>query len=157
MFKFIRNLIYRLQRLFLWLWNQEGTSGERARGLAAGVFSGFFPLFGVQTLLGIALAKLLRGNILLAVIGTWISNPITYLPLYWINYQIGTYILVSEPSDDVLRQFSLRDVWSQGLLFSGRLVVGSMLAGLVTSIVVGIIIYVLLERLSKRKRKRYDA
>ncbi|MFO0103826.1 MAG: DUF2062 domain-containing protein, partial [Cyanobium sp.] len=57
--------------------------GERARGLAAGIFCGCFPFFGLQTLLGIGLASVLRGNHLLAAAGTWISNPFTYVPLYW--------------------------------------------------------------------------
>ena len=50
---------------------------------------GCFPFFGLQTLLGMALASLVRGNHLLAAAGTWISNPFTYLPLYWFNYNLG--------------------------------------------------------------------
>ncbi|MED5164816.1 MAG: DUF2062 domain-containing protein, partial [Cyanobacteriota bacterium] len=84
----LQGISRRLRRWLVWLWQQEGTPGQRARGVAAGVFSGCFPLFGLQTLLGVALASVVRGNHVLAAIGTWISNPITYLPLYWFNYQI---------------------------------------------------------------------
>lgn len=83
----------RLRGWLLWLWQQEGSHGQRARGLAAGVFCGCFPFFGLQTLLGIALATALRGNHLFAAAGTWISNPLTYVPLYWFNDQIGTWLL----------------------------------------------------------------
>ena len=72
-----------------WIWQQEGSPGQRARGLAAGIFCGCFPFFGLQTLLGIALASVVRGNHLLAAAGTWISNPFTYVPLYWFNYHVG--------------------------------------------------------------------
>lgn len=58
-----------------WLWEQEGSHGQRARGLAAGVCCGCFPFFGLQTLLAAA--------------GTWISHPLTYVPLYWFNDQLG--------------------------------------------------------------------
>jgi hypothetical protein len=67
----------RLQRRLLWLLQQEGSHGQRARGLAAGIFCGCFPFFGLQTLLGVALASVLRGNHLLAAAGTWISNALT--------------------------------------------------------------------------------
>ena len=89
----LQGIIRRLRRWLVWLWQQEGTPGERARGIAAGVFSGCFPFFGLQTLLGVALASVVRGNHVLAAIGTWISNPITYLPLYWFNYQVDWYLL----------------------------------------------------------------
>ena len=66
-----------------------------ARGLAAGVFAGFLPFFGFQTIVGAVLAVLLRGNKIAAVLGTWISNPLTYLPLFWWNLQVGCWLLGS--------------------------------------------------------------
>ena len=93
MIKKLLNLICRLHSFSLWLWKQEGTPAKRARGLAICVFSGCFPLFGLQTFLGLGLASLLRGNHFLAAAGTWISNPITYIPLYWLNYRVGCIFL----------------------------------------------------------------
>ena len=69
---------------------QNGSPLFNAKGFAIGVFSGCFPFFGLQTLLGVFLAKLAKGNILLAAIGTWISNPFTYVPLYYFNYKVGS-------------------------------------------------------------------
>ena len=92
--KRLRNKLQRrLNRWLQWIWQQEGTPGQRARGLAAGVFCGCFPFFGFQTLLGIGLASVVRGNHLLAAAGTWISNPFTYVPLFWFNYRLGALIL----------------------------------------------------------------
>ena len=91
--RMLRKAHRRLQRSLQWIWQQEGTPGQRARGLAAGIFCGCFPIFGLQTLVGIALASVVRGNHLLAAAGTWISNPFTYLPLYWFNYRIGALLL----------------------------------------------------------------
>ena len=75
--RMLRKAQQRLQRGLQWLWQQEGTPGQRARGLAAGIFCGCFPIFGLQTLVGIAMASVVRGNHLLAAAGTWISNPFT--------------------------------------------------------------------------------
>ncbi|WNN88630.1 DUF2062 domain-containing protein [Gloeocapsopsis dulcis] len=71
----------------------RGTPQYIARGLAAGVFAGLFPLFGLQTIVGVVLATLLKGNKLMAAAGTWISNPLTYVPILLFNFQIGRWLL----------------------------------------------------------------
>ena len=138
------NLIFRLQRFFRWLWQQEGSPSYKARGLGIGVFCGCFPLFGFQTLLGIALASLLRGNHFLAVSGTLISNPATYLPLYWLNYRVGSALLGQEVNLQGLSQFAWRDIWGQGWLIGSRLLLGSAVVGTLVGISIGLIVYLLL-------------
>ena len=121
----------------MWLWHQDGTPGQRARGLAAGVFMGCFPFFGLQTLLGVALASVVRGNHLLAEAGTCISNPFTYVPLYWFNYNLGCRLLGPGrpwPGADQLLDAS---IWSFGWEFGSRLLLGSALVGTVSATVLG--------------------
>lgn len=48
-----------------------------ARGVAAGMFCNFPPLFGVQMLSAALLAWAFRGNMLAAVLATFVSNPLT--------------------------------------------------------------------------------
>jgi uncharacterized protein (DUF2062 family) len=127
----------RLRRRLLWLWQQEGSHGQRARGLAAGVFTGCYPFFGLQILLGVALASLMRGNHLLAAAGTWISNPLTSLPLYWFNYQVGCWLLGEGPAFPSLEQVQEGALWDLGLAFSSRLMLGSTLVGLISALLVG--------------------
>jgi uncharacterized protein (DUF2062 family) len=136
----------RLRLWIRWLWEQEGSHGQRARGLAAGVFCGCFPFFGLQTVLGIALASLVKGNHLLAAAGTWISNPLTYVPLYWFNYQLGSWLLGPGhgwPSMAVLQQ---EGIWELGWSFSSRLLLGSAIVGVLSSTVLGVIYWRWLER-----------
>ena len=83
----------RLRRGLNWLWEQEGSAGQRARGLAAGVFCGCFPFFGLQIVLSVGVATAVRGNHLLAAAGTLVSNPLTYVPLYWFNFLVGSRLL----------------------------------------------------------------
>ena len=129
MHRWLRPLLRRCRRWLHWLWRQEGTPGQRARGLAAGLFCGCFPFFGFQTLLGIALASLVRGNHLLAAAGTWISNPFTYVPLYWFNYELGALPLGPGqpwPGISNLRQETMGELgWS----LLSRLLLGSTLTG----------------------------
>ncbi|TGG85780.1 MAG: DUF2062 domain-containing protein [Aphanocapsa feldmannii 277cV] len=129
------------RRLRIWLlrlWSLEGSAAQRSRGLAAGVFAGCFPFFGFQTALGLALATLVRGNRLLAALGTWISNPFTYVPIYWFNFELGNRLLgllglpgVAAP---VAQPAALR-AWGGAVAL--RLLSGSLLTGLVASLAVG--------------------
>ena len=48
--------------------------------------------------MGVFLAKMLKGNTILAAVGTWISNPFTYVPLYYFNYRLGSLILNKDNS-----------------------------------------------------------
>ncbi len=138
------SLIFRFRRALLWLWQQEGTPGQRARGFAVGVFCGCFPLFGLQTLLGIILASLCRGNRLLAAMGTWISNPITYVPLYWANYQIGCFLLGQSLNFEEVNELTVSSIWNQGWIFSNRLLVGCTFVGGILGLIAGLTIYSLL-------------
>jgi uncharacterized protein (DUF2062 family) len=147
----LQSLLARARRLLSWLWAQEGSHGQRARGLAAGIFCGCFPFFGLQTLLGVALASLVRGNHLLAAAGTWISNPFTYVPLYWFNYRLGCWLIgpaETWPGMAALRAGSLRQLgWS----VASRLLLGSALVGLVASAVGGGLYWLWLEREQRRR------
>ena len=129
--RMLRKAQRRLQGGLQWLWQQEGTPGQRARGLAAGIFCGCFPIFGLQTLVGIGMASVVRGNHLLAAAGTWISNPFTYVPLYWFNYRVGSLLLGQGrqwPGFDALHR---DDISQMGWSVISRLMLGSSITGAV--------------------------
>ena len=141
-----------LRQRLLWLWHQEGSPGQRARGLAAGVFTGCYPFFGLQIVLGVGLASLVRGNHLLAIVGTWISNPLTSLPLYWFNYQVGCWLLGAGPAFPSLDQLKDGEFLNLGASFTGRLMVGSTLVGLLSALLLGGLYWLLLLRRTRRAR-----
>ncbi len=151
MIRITRKLFKRVQRSFLWIWRQDGTPAKRARGVAVGVFSGCFPFFGLQTFLGISLASLFRGNHLLAATGTWISNPLTYFPLYWFNYKIGTIVLGESSQIHNFRELLQRDLLNQGWIISSRMLLGSSIVGVLSGLIMGFIAYILFKSLSKEK------
>jgi len=120
------------------LWRQEGSPGHRARGLAAGVFTGCLPFFGLQIVLGVALAAAIRGNRILAAAGTWISNPLTTLPICWLNYQLGVLLIGPGPAWPGHDQLDPERLTDLGWAFSSRLMLGSVVMGLLAAAVVGL-------------------
>jgi len=121
--------------------NQNGSPFFNAKGLAIGVFSGCFPFFGFQTLIGVFFAKLARGNIVLAAIGTWISNPFTYIPLYYFNYKVGSIFFNHSSNINIEKSIVIDDLWKQGRIFSLSLLLGSSCVGLFLALICGCIVF----------------
>ena len=147
--KIFLNLIQRISKFISWLWNQEGSPSQRALGLGVGIFSGCFPFFGLQTLMGIFLAKIFKSNTLLAAVGTWISNPFTYVPLYFLNYRVGSRLLNGDKVIVDFNYISTNQLWSQGWYLSSRLLIGSIVIAFFSSIVGGLVLYFSLKNFSK--------
>ena len=148
--KLIKNLQYKkILSLFL---KQDGTPFFNAKGVAVGVFCGCFPFFGFQTLLGLFLARVAKGNLFLAAIGTWISNPFTYVPLYFFNYKVGSFLLKNSP--DIIfdkNNLTIEKLWEQGSVFSIRLILGSSLVGLLLALIFGTIFFLLYKMKIKKR------
>ena len=121
--------------------NQNGNPFFNAKGLAIGVFSGCFPFFGFQTLLGIFFAKLVKGNIFLAAVGTWISNPFTYIPLYYFNYKVGSFFFNTNSNTITEKGFVIDGLWKQGRIFSLKLLLGSSCVGLFLALICGSFVF----------------
>jgi uncharacterized protein (DUF2062 family) len=64
-----------------------------ALGFAIGVLASFTPFFGAHLLIAAGLAKLLRGNIVAALIGTFFANPLTFPLIAWMSLGLGRRIL----------------------------------------------------------------
>ena len=146
--KIFLNLIKRIRKFIFWLWNQEGSPSQRALGFGVGIFSGCFPFFGLQALMGVFLARIFKGNSILAAVGTWISNPFTYIPLYYFNYRVGSLLMNNDKDIVDLSHITTNELWSQGWYLSSRLIIGSISVGLVTGIIGGLCLYFPLKKFS---------
>jgi uncharacterized protein (DUF2062 family) len=115
----------------------RATPAEISLGLAIGVFWGMFPLPGLQMAVAVITAAFFRGNKLAAAAGTWLSNPLTTLPLTALNFQVGQWVLGREAiafSSSSLRSVSQILELGGDILISysvGCLVVGSISAPLI--------------------------
>ncbi len=96
-----RTLIYlshRLQRL-------PDSPTRIARGLAFGVFASFSPFFGFHIILAMLMAKMLRANLIAAVAGTLIGNPISFPFIIGFALNLGNWLLGRD-----LKEHDLRNV-----------------------------------------------
>ncbi len=64
-----------------------------AAGFAVGAFFAFSPFLGLHVVIALAIASVIRGNLIAAAIGTTLCNPLT-LPFIWAaTYEAGSFML----------------------------------------------------------------
>ena len=122
----VRYVGYRLRRL-------PDPAHKIARGIAAGVFVSFTPLFGLHFLTAVGLAWALRGNVLAALLGTFFGNPLTFPVIATVSVELGSRMLGHEhgvPLPSVITAFSyaslelwtnLKAVFTSEVVHWGRL------------------------------------
>jgi len=129
---------HRLGRPFRYLYLRfirlRGTAEEVARGMALGVFIGLTPTMGIQMPLAFFFAMLLKENKIAAVIGVWISNPMTAIPIYTYNFKIGKYLL-GTPDVKMPSFSSLNEILDLGHDLILPLAIGSIVAGIISATV----------------------
>ncbi|NOS99610.1 MAG: DUF2062 domain-containing protein [Phycisphaerales bacterium] len=87
-------LWYRARRIiFHRILHADDTPHRIAVGLAAGIFFGLLPTVGLQLALALAATAALRGNKFACLPGVWITNPVTFAPIYYGSYLIGAALL----------------------------------------------------------------
>ena len=64
-----------------------------ARGVGAGVFVSFTPFFGLHFITAALSAKIVRGNILASLLGTFFGNPITFPIIAFFSMKLGKWML----------------------------------------------------------------
>lgn len=74
---------------FLWSFRIS----EVSPALYIGCILAFLPAYGVQTALAFLLAMLCRANLLVVMGLQFITNPLTFLPIYWFTYQVGKILV----------------------------------------------------------------
>jgi uncharacterized protein (DUF2062 family) len=77
----------------------RGLPEEIAKGVALGIFVGMTPTFGFQMAIAIFFAFLLRENRLAAILGVWVTNPVTAPFIYAAEYEVGRLLLGMEHFD----------------------------------------------------------
>ncbi|MFD1911483.1 DUF2062 domain-containing protein [Halodurantibacterium flavum] len=64
-----------------------------ARGIFAGVFVSFTPLFGFHFILAVLIAWAIRGNVIAALISTFFGNPLTFPIIMTVSIELGNWML----------------------------------------------------------------
>lgn len=143
----------KLRYFYLRMIRLRSTTPAIARGLAMGVFAGLFPFFGLQTILGIFLAILVRGNKITAAVGTWISNPLTYIPIYLFNFEVGQFLLGTHYLSTDIDWTSKTEILEAGKTFIATLLVGCTVVGAIVATVAYFVGLWLIPQLRNRIKK----
>jgi uncharacterized protein (DUF2062 family) len=124
----------------------EDSPHHVALGVSIGMFVGLTPTVGIQMLAVVTFAflthRLFTFNRLAALLTVYVTNPITTLPIYWFNYEVGTLFVDGEMSYEsfaaVFEYHSLATWWDAvcGLFvkIGAPLIVGSLVVATVVSI-----------------------
>ncbi len=140
----LRYVARQVERFFIFrVLHVDDTPHRIALGVAVGIFVAWTPTIGLQMVLTVFLAWLLRANKLVGVPFAWISNPFTLIPIYkWCNYNVGRLLLPGDyPDPNFFNRIVLTGSWAERTkafweetihvfapLWLGSVVVGLLLA-----------------------------
>ncbi len=88
-----------LKEIYERLINIRGEPREIALGFALGIFIGMSPTMGIQIVIAVFFASILKWNKISAAIGVLITNPLTAPIAYSITYFVGAKILGLKKTD----------------------------------------------------------
>jgi len=72
-----------------------------ARGVFAGIFISFTPLYGIHLIGAALLARLLRGNVLASLFASLVGNPLTFPVIAVISIKLG-HLMLGQTADPML-------------------------------------------------------
>ena len=157
------------------------TPEKISRGIWAGVFTTFTPFYGLHFLVAVLIARVMRGNILASLLGTFFGNPLTYLPIAVASLSTGHFLLGSRLEKAVDRSLGDKfagagaDLWNNfealftpahpdwhklGLFYDDVFfpyLVGGLIPGVVAATVSYYLCLPLISVYQKRRRKRLQA
>ena len=140
------------------------TPEKIARGVFAGVVTAFTPFYGLHFVAAFILAKLVRGNVIAALLSSFVGNPLTYVPIAVISTKIGHGLLGSPVREGIdasmghkfsgvghdlwhnlAALFTAEKMdWSRLILFYDDLFLPFLIGGLVPGVILGLVFYVLI-------------
>jgi uncharacterized protein (DUF2062 family) len=114
-----------------------------ASAFAVGVFIGMSPLLGLHTVLGLLAAWLLKLNRVITLVGVFVTNPWTIVPIYSFGTWIGAKIIGMHK---VIPVIDWTEITFLGFLKEFRslllpFIIGSIAVGLVSAVVSYFILY----------------
>lgn len=126
-----------------------------------GLFCAIVPL-PVQMLLAAGLSILFRGNLLIAVALTWVTNPLTAIPVILFNYEIGALILQTKAVALQLgSDFNLLTDWKEIQKILWPFLLGCLVVSLSAALLGNLIVrglwrvYIIHHWKKRRHRKRH--
>lgn len=85
----IRRLLHAGSRAIRGILAIKDTPHRISWGVAIGTFVAYLPIVGIQMLIGAAICKLCKANVLASLPLAWITNPLTIAPIYFGLFLLG--------------------------------------------------------------------
>ncbi|MDJ0782253.1 MAG: DUF2062 domain-containing protein [Desulfosarcinaceae bacterium] len=142
-----------LYRRFLKL---RGDPHAIAMGLAFGVFVGLTPLMGLHSVIAVAGAALLKWSKIAALIGVFVTNPVTAPLIYPLTYTLGATILGNPVTIASSGGLDLGDLVHSSPQVLSNLFVGGAIVGLAGGAVSYVIALRTIRRYRHRRRRRAE-
>jgi uncharacterized protein (DUF2062 family) len=146
----------RLSQMLVRMRQLEGNPNYIALGTAVGIFVSITPIIPFQTLVAITLAFLVRGSKSAAVLGTWLSNPLTIPLVYYVNYKLGCLLMGYQTTLDSIEFESFSQLMELGF----EVTLAMMTGGVVIGAVLGTVAYFVTLRgfiIFRRRSQQIDA
>jgi uncharacterized protein len=135
-----------------------------ARGVSMGLIIGTAIPIGMQTAFMVLLRLLVRFNVLIAFAFTWVNNPLTLAPMYYIFYLIGSISLGKTPAKNfqdfqvlfkpIIEADGLREVCAQLLTLGGDFLSRWFVGAFVSAIPLGLTSYFISLRFLKSRQQK---
>ena len=127
-----------------------------ALAFTVGVFLAFSPFFGLHTLLGLGIAFLFGLNRVAILVGLFVNNPWTLVPIYWVATYVGGFV-VGFPGKISLPEIGWNQLWNVnfwiGLFSQWRILIPTLLGSLILSVIFAALSYPLALYLLKHARE----
>ncbi|MBN2060976.1 MAG: DUF2062 domain-containing protein [Deltaproteobacteria bacterium] len=157
----LRYFIIRLTRI-------KGDPHYLALGVAIGIFAGMLPIVPFHTVLAIALAIFFKGSKISAAIGTWVSNPVNWAFIYYLDYKLGSMILCLPEKNkaflNIMKQLredeagvsAIMNLLSSGFTIITAFLMGGLIIGIIVSIPSYYIFLNIFRYIHRHREKRKD-
>jgi len=130
----IRYFYLRLQRL-------QGDPRRLAWSMALGVFIGVTPTIPLHMILAFTLSSLFRLSRVTALMGSWISNPLTIPIFYYASFKLGQLLLFSGQSFSLPATLNLLEILRLGWRINLALQLGGVIMALPVAVIAYFITY----------------
>ncbi len=129
-------------KFYLELVRHPGTPESVGRGVAVGLFAAFIVPAG-HMLLAFPLAVLVRGARGVAVLSTWIVNPLTISVVYPVQCYLGSFLIGDPLSYTLIKKLvmnffdnlSWETAWALGGELIASFLAGGLLLGAITAVI----------------------
>jgi uncharacterized protein (DUF2062 family) len=122
-----------------------------AASAALGVIIGFSPYIGFHTVIAIGLSFILNLPLYPLIVGAYITNPFTFIPIYTVCYKFGEIVTGRKAEVPVdFSELTLTSIFTTAKTFIVPLFTGSHLLGLILGAITYILSYYLVKKYKDR-------